>query len=256
MLVAPQLQDSHAQARLVLVVDQAEELWTLIPADGEARATAITQQQRFLNLLLTAATAPNHPLLIVLTLRADFLHRAIDQPNLARAISDHNVMISPLTREELRDAIVRPAEAVGGSFEPGLVDELIAQTYSQPGALPLLEYTLQQLSAHDQTAGTMTWSTYRALGGVEGGIAATADQIVAQHYTSEQQAELRSLLLKLVQPGEGTVDTRRRAHLTESSTRRKFAQYYPGAPQTTGRCTSACNRSRPSEPRRNSGSRP
>jgi hypothetical protein len=121
-----------------------------------------------------------------------------------------------MTRDELHSAIMRPIELVGGGFEPGLVDTLVEQTVSQPGALPLLEYTLSELWKDREPDGTLTWDAFKAIGGaVEGGLARRADTVLAKQYTPEQQAELRAVLLRLVQPGEGAVDTRRRVPLVD-----------------------------------------
>jgi WD40 repeat protein len=216
LLAADMLLDRSAGQRLVLVVDQFEELWTLLPAEAVQRAALLAQQQvPFIQLLLAAVAAPDTPLLVVLTMRADFLHRAAEHPELARAIAEHDVIVSPMTPAELRDAIVRPAELSGGSFESGLIDELIAQTRGREGALPLLEYTLLELWKQRRTDGTMTWDAYQIVGGVEGALAARADAILAERYTPKQQDELRQVLLRLVQPGEGATDTRRRVRLND-----------------------------------------
>ena len=151
--------------------------------------------------------------MVVLTMRADFLHRAADDPALARAVGEHVLIVSPMTLGELRDAIVPPAELAGGDFEAGLVDELVEQ--GQQGALPLLEYTLAELWKERQPNGAMTWDSYRRLGGVEGALAARADAILAERYTVEQRDELRQVLLRLVQPGEGAADTRRRVRFDQ-----------------------------------------
>jgi Novel STAND NTPase 1 len=196
---------TEGQARLVFVVDQFEELWTLASQE---------ERDQFINLLLTATGAQDTPLLLVLAMRADFLHRAATYPALAHAIGEHDVIVSPMTADELSQAIARPAENAGGSFEPGLVDELIEQSLDRPGALPLLEYTLQELWKR-RIDGLMTWEAYRSLGGIEGALAARADAILAEHYKPEQQEQLRRLLLRLVQPGEGVADTRRRVRLDD-----------------------------------------
>ncbi len=216
LLAASLLLDRATGQRLVLVVDQAEELWTLAPVEPEARANFVNQQQRpFIDQLLSAAAAPDAPLLISLTMRADFLHRAAEHPALARAIGDHDLIVSPMMPDELREAIERPAELAGGGFEAGLVDELIKQTTGREGALPLLEYTLLELWNARRTNGTLAWETFRAIGGVEGALAQTADSILANRYTDAQRDELRAILVRLVQPGEGAADTRRRVALTD-----------------------------------------
>ncbi len=200
--------DGSQDERLALVVDQAEELWTQAQPE---------QRDRFINLLLVAAEAPAAPVLTVLTMRADFLHRALERRALAERIERSVAFVGLMTPDELREAIVRPAEAAGG-FEPGLADELIAQALDRPGALPLLEYTLQELWRQRAPDGTMTWAALQALGGVEGGLARKADSILQAQYIPERREDLRAVLLRLVQPGEGAADTRRRVRLDDLAT--------------------------------------
>ena len=215
LLAADLLLAGQPATRLVLVIDQFEELWTQAPAAPEARAPWIEQQHRgFIQQMLTAA-ASDCPIAIVLTMRADFLHRAAESRDLARWIGEHDVIISPMAPYELRRAIECPADRAGGDFEPGLVDELSEQVQGRPGALPLLQYTLLELWKAKQPDGTMTWESFRGLGGVEGALAARADALLAERYRPEQRDELRHLLLRLVQPGEGVADTRRRALLQD-----------------------------------------
>ena len=216
LLAADMLLAGQDGARLALVVDQAEELWTLEPAEPEARAAFISQQQcPFIRLLLSATGAPNSPVVAMLTMRADFLHRAAEYRELSEQIQRHLVIVGPMTADELRAAIVRPAEAAGVRFEPGLVDELMKETLGQPGALPLLEYTLLELWKERHPDGTLTWEAFRRIGGVEGGLARRADEILARQYAPAQRDELRAVLLRLVQPGEGAADTRRRVWLDD-----------------------------------------
>lgn len=73
-----------------------------------------------------------------------------------------------------------------------------------------MEYTLLELWKNRRPDSTLTWEAFKQIGGVEGGLARRADSILAQQYAPEQQDALRSILLRLVQPGEGAADTRRR----------------------------------------------
>jgi len=221
LLAADMLRANQPTARLVLVVDQFEELWTLAPTEKEARQSFAQEKQRpFIRLLLSAIEAqkevPDPSLLIILTMRIDFLHRAAENRDFARYLSDHLVIVSPMKPYELRKVIEEPAKKAGGTFESGLADKLIKETQDNPGGLPLLEYTLFELWKAKQPDGTMTWHAFNQLGGVEGALAARADAILNKHYNStEKQSQLRHLLLRLVQPGEGTADTRRRMLLDE-----------------------------------------
>ncbi len=216
LLVADSLCAGREGARCVVVVDQAEELWTLVPSVADQPAAFIDQQQRlFLDRLLSTTTAPDCPMLIVLVLRADFLHRALEHPDLPRLIGAHALMVGPMTATELQRAIVRPAELTDSAFESGLVKELIAQTLDRPGALPLLAHTLFELWAARPPDGSMTWATFQMLGGVAGGVAQRAETLLATDYAIEQHQELRAILLRLVQLGDDSTTTRRRVRLED-----------------------------------------
>src|SRR5262249_48900029 len=80
-------------ARLILVVDQAEELWTIAPDD---------QRQQFIQLLLTAVAASQTPAMVIFAMRADFLHRAAEHHDLAGLIKEHLDLVSPMTIDEIR----------------------------------------------------------------------------------------------------------------------------------------------------------
>jgi hypothetical protein len=134
LMAADMFLDRGSRQRLVLVVDQFEEIWTQAPAEPGAREAWLTQQHRpFIQLLLAAATVPDSPLLIAVTMRADFLHRAAEHHELARLIAEYLVIVTPITGADLREVIVRPADQDGGGFEPGLVEALIEQIAGQPG---------------------------------------------------------------------------------------------------------------------------
>ncbi len=216
LLAADLLLGEREKGRLVLVVDQAEELVTLAPA-GQPAGAANEQDQSgpFIRHLLTASAAGQTPVCVIITLRADFLGRVAEYPDLARRIADYDVIVSAMSEAELRDAICQPAAGAGGELEEGLADELAEQVAGKPGALPLLEDTLLALWKARTADNVMTWDAYRTMGRVEGALAARAEAILSERYSSEQQLELRRLLPMLVQPGEGAADSRRRTPLDD-----------------------------------------
>jgi WD40 repeat protein len=112
-----------------------------------------------------------------------------------------------MTRQELRVAIEQPAEMQGAAFEAGLVERILDDVGEKPGNLPLLEFTLTQLW-EQQTDGWLAHTDYEAMGCVEGALAAYADQVYAGLDAGQQELTRRALV-QLVQPGEGTEDTRR-----------------------------------------------
>ena len=127
--------------QLLLVVDQFEELYTLC-ADAAA-------QQAFIDELLAAAEASKgrrpSPCVILLTLRADFMGQALAYRPFADALQEGSLLMGPMTRQELRVAIEKPAEMQGAAFEAGLVERILDDVGDKPGNLPLLEFTLTLL---------------------------------------------------------------------------------------------------------------
>ncbi|HYO16288.1 MAG TPA: TIR domain-containing protein [Thermoanaerobaculia bacterium] len=199
------LHDVPAERRFVVLVDQFEEVFTLCSDEA--------QRQPFVDNLLDAATAAEGRTVIVLTLRADFYGRCAAYPNLAAAVSDRQILVGAMTRDELRRAIERPALLAGCELDPGLVDLLLEETEGQPGSLPLLQHALLQL--WDRRKGRrLTVEAYREIGGVEGALEKYAEGVYGDLPEAEKEV-CHQVLLRLVQPGEGTVPTRCRLLLEE-----------------------------------------
>ena len=124
-------------SELVLVIDQFEEVFTLV--EDEAVRT------HFLESLEAAATDPRSRLRVVVTLRADFYDRPLLYRGFAELFKSRVEAVIPLSAEELERAISGPAERVDVSLEPGLVAAMLADVAEEPGALPLMEYALTEL---------------------------------------------------------------------------------------------------------------
>ncbi|MGO4758280.1 hypothetical protein AB4212_58390, partial [Streptomyces sp. 2MCAF27] len=126
---------------------------------------------------------------------------------LAEACRDATLLIGPMTSDELRDVIVKPATAAGLVVERSLTARLIAEVDGEPGGLPLLSHVL--LEAWRRRKGrTLAEATYDAVGGVRGAVARTAEDVYAR-LTPAQASLARRVLLRLITPGEGAQDTRR-----------------------------------------------
>ncbi len=193
------------ESELVLVVDQLEEVFTLV--EDEARRT------KFLALLERAVADPHARLRVVVTLRADFYDRPLLYSGFAELLRDYVEALVPLKADEFERAIAGPAERVGARFEPGLLAELVADVADEPGALPLLQYALTELYERREGS-TLTQDAYRTIGGVSGALAGRAEEIYAALGEQAQEAA-RQLFLRLVTLGEGAEDTRRRVERTE-----------------------------------------
>jgi hypothetical protein len=171
----------------------------------------------FFDLLLTAVTEPQGPLVVILTLRMDFSERAAQYPTLYRLLDAHHVSVLPMEPDDLRRVIEEPAQLpdVQITFEGDLVGDLLFDMHKQMGALPLLEFTLDQLFAR-RNGHMLTLHAYHDIGGVKGALARHAEATYETLPTKEHQAFARSLFLRLIDPGRSEQDTtRRRARLSE-----------------------------------------
>jgi hypothetical protein len=205
-LISRQSLPENAPAkRLVVVVDQFEEVFTLCRKD-ELREALIRN-------LLYAAKVTQGQTLVILTMRADFYAKCAANAELAAAFSDHHVLVGPMTEDELRRAIERPAQLVGCELEAGLVDLLVQDVRHQPGALPLLQHALLELW-HKRVGRRLTVKAYQEIGKLEGALQRRADATLKAFSPAEQEL-CRRTFLRLTQPGEGTEDTKRRASMQE-----------------------------------------
>lgn len=197
--------------RAVLLIDQFEELFTLTLDVGERR--------RFIDLLVAAATEPRGPLIVVTTLRADFYDRPMLYPDLFQAMRVHQTPVLAMSVDELRSVIEDPAALtdVQLQFEGPLVGDLLFEVQGQAGALPLLQFTLDQLYQH-RDGRTLTLQAYHAIGGVRGALARHAESTFATLPSDAHRALARFLFLRLIDPGATEQDAaRRRADFRELS---------------------------------------
>ena len=119
------LRDAPPDQRLVLLVDQLEETFTLCHDESQCRA--------LIDNLLYAASVALGQTVIILTLRADFYGRCAAHPALASALSEHQMLVGPMDDDELRRAVERPAQVAGCEFEPGLTRRLLRRCEGSAG---------------------------------------------------------------------------------------------------------------------------
>ncbi|MEA5449321.1 AAA family ATPase [Leptolyngbya sp. CCNP1308] len=194
----PQIHD----APLVVLVDQFEEVYSL--------CKDLDERQAFIDNLLAAAQDPSSHVSVLITLRSDFLGETQRHPTLSQVIgSDQSVIVPPMTAAELREAIARPAEQADHLLDAATIDLLVQDTEGREGALPLLQFALTRIW-EGLAEGKAPAETYRQMGGVGGALAGKAQKIYDQLLPKEQETA-RRIFLGLVQLGEGTRDTRRRA---------------------------------------------
>ena len=189
------------EAAPVLVVDQFEEVFTAL--DSARRAT-------FVAMLVSAARAGRAT--VVLTLRSDHYARCSDFPALSHLVTANTVLVPPLTPEEVRRAVQRPAALAGLSIEDGLVDLIVAEARTvadgRPGmiSLPHLAALLRRMWEH-RSGRTLTVASYRDSGGIAGAVEAAAEAAFAGLASDTERDAARRMLIRLadINPEPGPV---------------------------------------------------
>jgi WD40 repeat protein len=185
-----------AGARLILLVDQFEEVFTL--------CSSPVRRQRYLEALRAACTPAvaggTAPALVVVGIRADFYERSFEHPVLSEALQERQFVLGPMNADELQEAVAEPARNVGLRIEPGLVELLLRDAGLRGGApatdagvLPLVSHALRA-TWEKRKRGALTIEGYQVTGGIHGAVEATAEQAWHELDGPGQAAALRLLL--------------------------------------------------------------
>ena len=174
------------ESRLVLVIDQMEELFTLDNITADDR-------KRFVDAL--SALARGGRAWVLGTLRSDFYARCEELPELmALKEGSGQFHLLPPTAAEIGQMIRLPARAAGLRFEVdtstqmGLDEVLRDAAAGQPGNLPLLEFALEELYRQRTAEGVLTCSAYTSIGGIEGALSRRAEAVFASVSPEVQKA--------------------------------------------------------------------
>src|SRR5262245_12538193 len=213
--------------RLLLYIDQWEELYAQAPSSGERERAArhAADVNCFIDLVLNATRSA--PVTVIATMRADFYDPLISHQELRSLLPAQQVLLGPMPRRELERTIVEPATKVGLEFDPPtLVQRILDEAGEDEGMLPLLQYALKETWALREGQ-RMTGDSYARSGGVREAIRVTAERTF-EALSPEDQAAARQLFLRLVTPGEGQEDTRARAAMPSEVTQRKIVEQFAG----------------------------
>ncbi|MGB8963906.1 MAG: helix-turn-helix domain-containing protein, partial [Pseudonocardiaceae bacterium] len=202
------LEETPSSARIVLIIDQFEEIFTECRQDTERRAFIASLR----------AAAASRAVLVVLGVRADFYAQCLASHPMSAALAGH-LPLEPMNLDQLREAITRPAQTEGLELEPGLVELLLrdlgvpddADTGAagyDPGSLPLLAHALR-VSWQQREGRMLTVAGYRRTGGIRQALANTAERAYTRLNPADQQVA-RKILLRLVNVSDYGTNTRRR----------------------------------------------
>jgi formylglycine-generating enzyme required for sulfatase activity len=195
-------------AKLLLFVDQFEELFTLVSSH---------YQTNFVELLARAIALDR--VCTIVTMRADFYHRCLEWPVLRAQFENeqweksHFPLMAPGTGQ-LHEMINRPAVRAGLRFEQGLPERILDDTGTEPGALALMAFALAELYEAKTDDGRLTHTAYERFGGVSGAIGKRAEDTFGA-LEPTVQAKLGDGFRELVEVDERGVATRRRAPLRQ-----------------------------------------
>ena len=204
--LARRLLDDAGEQHWLLYIDQFEEVFTQHEDPAVARA--------FVDALAAMADPTDSRLRLVIAVRADFYGRCAQIPWLAQRITENQVLVGPMGTNNMRRAIEEPARRHGLRFEPGLVDLMLDDGGESAGSLPLISHALVETWSR-RNGNLLTVDGFNTAGGVGGAIAQSADALFELTFDGAQQRAAKRLLLRLVTPGEGTADTRRRLPFSE-----------------------------------------
>ena len=187
---------SHARQRgirILLFVDQFEELYTMVEDPAARRA--------FTAALTGVADDATAPLRVVLAMRSDFLDRAAEDGDFFSELGPGLFFLTAPDREALREAIVAPADSAGYRFESGeIVAHMLDHLAATSGALPLLQFAASQLwSSRNREKRLLTSYGYNDLGGITGALARHADRVL-DGLPAHDQLRAQALLCSLITP--------------------------------------------------------
>ncbi len=195
------------------------------PEDKERLEQHSADVEKFIELLVAAASGAGSRASVVLTVRADFYNPLIRNPLIAALLPKQQVNIPPMSRDDLRSAIETPAKTAGLSFAPPqLVDRILDDVGLEEGRLPLLQFALKE-TWQRREGDKLTAEAYTAVGGVAGAIEKTAEDAY-ERLTPSQKDAARRLFLRLVTPGEGQADTRARSVIPDDPEQRDIVSLF------------------------------
>jgi WD40 repeat protein/energy-coupling factor transporter ATP-binding protein EcfA2 len=197
-----------SDARLVLIIDQFEQVFTLSAGEADRRA--------FIGALRAASYAPvgprgQPPALVVIAVRGDFWDRCAAYPELADALQEGQFVVGPMTESELRLAITGPADAAGLRIDQALTETILGDLRAAggdaAGTLPLLSQAMALTWDHREGS-RLTSHGYGQAGGVGRAVQNSADSAYDK-LTAGRQQIAREVLCNMTVAGRDGRLTRR-----------------------------------------------
>jgi WD40 repeat protein len=155
---------------------------------------------------------------ILLSMRSDFVSQCARFPALRALMSKQFQLVGAMEPNDLAKAISLPAMEVGAEIEAALVSRILDDMHGEPGTLPLMSFALRDLFDSEQTETgakmDLALKEYLDRGGIEQALERHANAVFGT-FSDEQQALAKNLFSRLIEVGQGRVDTRRTATYLE-----------------------------------------
>ena len=198
LLIRELTRSAGAAARLVLIVDQFEQVFAADGAQDRAERAA------FIDAVCAAAARPagprgEPPARVVIAVRGDYWDRCAAHPQLVAAMERDHLVVGPMPEAGLRRAITGPAEASGLRVESALIDAIVADARADGASLPMFSQALA-LTWENREDGRLTRAGYDRAGRVAGAIEAGAEAVYAG-LTEDQRAVARDVLRQMTAVG-------------------------------------------------------
>ncbi len=198
------------KSKCVLLVDQFEELFT--------QTKSLQERNAFIDLLTEVVELAEDRFIIVLSLRSDFVSNCASHEKLRELMSQQFQLVGAMAPRDLAEAIILPAFEVGCEIDLELVSKITADMKGSPDALPLMSFALRDLFEAEKTKKgkpmDLTLPEYLQRGGLENALEVHANKVFKK-FTKDQKEVAKSIFSKLIEVGQGRIDTRRTASLGE-----------------------------------------
>ena len=184
----------RAREPLAIVIDQFDEIFSACDSP--------TERKIFIDTLLDAASEKGGGISLIVTMRSDYLGEAQTHGALNTVITDaeRHYMLPAMSEDGLRRAIVQPAKAsepLHPIDDEAVVSQLISGTLRRDGALPLLQYALQQIWGGLAASGRSAEQTLLDLDGVGGALRSKAE-LIYQGLDETQKAIAKRAFVSMV----------------------------------------------------------
>jgi len=174
------LKNRPTWAKILFSIDQFEEIFTLVSSE---------YLSPFIEMLVHLSNSGNTR--IIVTLRSEFYSRCIELPKLAYLLRKKSYPLPSPGRDSLYEMITRPAICAGLQFEVNLAKIILNHTGTDPGALALMAYALEELYNICKEKNYLTSEAYESFGGVRGAIGTRAEEAYSSLNATAKTAMFR-----------------------------------------------------------------